>query len=607
MYKKNPFTLLQGLNPKPETLPSDVTQGKMSSDDLDSLKKIGLRSSDLMSMVQEESQINYNRYEMYQDITRAADHWMVGSGVELYAEVATNYSQLHDASVWITSESEKYHRILTKFLHDIHIEEKIFDWAYTTALYGDLFVKMNAIPDLGVVSIDDNRHPVNMGRIDYNGKLIGFYENDWGAQSNTSTTKTALIPPWEHVHFRILGAKKTRALAGDPLHSEFRSLTLLGSSGKQYSSKYGTSVIINGLGPYKRLRMAEDSLLLARLTRGILRYIYKLKVDSGNAEAVAELMDQYTTMLKNARSIDTTSANASYDSKSNPFSTMEDIIIPVWGDVGDLSIEHIGGDPNIRWIVDLEELRNQLAAAIRVPLSLLGAYTKEASGALGSDSIEKLDIRFARSARRLQRAMIEGITRMCQIHLSWMNMDPDEELFQVHMAETSTAEEESLRESLDTGVDTIAKFMETLQDIAPNIDKAAVFDYLNSKILKLEDFTLKEFLLEDQVPLPESVKEYIKLQVDEERKLKKLQKVVIRANQTNPDISTYLPMRETCAGRGKKMNITLRQWESKWKTHEVQFAFTEHLNEVMKQEGKKVVEKEAEELVVAGSEDESNV
>jgi len=590
MDQRNPFNLLYDLTPKPATISGDVVTDKMGQEDLIALRKIGIRSGDLMEMMQHESQISYNRYEMYQDISRAADHWMVGSGVELYAEVATNYSQLHNASVWVNSDSDKYHRILSKMLNDIHIEEKIFDWAYSLSLYGDMFVRVNAKPGLGIVSVDDNEHPINIGRLDYEGALIGFYHNSWGAgQQNSSNTAsinkdtTPLIPPWEFVHFRVLGAKKTRALAGDPLHSEFRSLSILGSSGKQYTSKYGTSVIINGLAPYKRLRMAEDSILLARLTRGILRYIYKLKVDSGNAEAVAELMDQYTTMLKNARSIDTENdGQGAYDSKSNPFSSMEDIIVPVWGNTNDLEIEHVGGDPNIRWIVDIDELRNQLAAAIRVPLSLLGAYTKDASGALGSEAIEKLDIRFARCARRIQRSLVEGITRLCQIHLAWMNMDPDESLFQINMAETSSAEEESLRESLDTGVDTIQKFMDMLSEFVPNLDRVEVFNYLNQKILKLEDFDVKDYLLADQIPLPELTAEanqlrFKKMAVEHSLLVEKLRKgLEAPPPLRNSDIHAYLPMKEGCKGRGKRMHKCANVWESRWSAKEVEYELTEH-------------------------------
>jgi hypothetical protein len=255
-------------------------------------------------------------------------------------------------------------------------------------------------------------------------------------------------------------------------------------------------LLINALPTYKRLRLAEDSLLMARVTRGIIRYIWKLAVDQSSAEAVASLVDQYATMITRARAIDTDPDNPYYDSRQNPFSVMEDIFVPVWGDVGDLAYEEVGGEADIRWIVDIEQLRNQLAVSLRTPLSLLGGFVDEVTGSLGSEAIEELDIRFARNASRLQRAVIDGVYRLCQINLAYMNMDPDPTLYTVHMGETSTAEEEAIRESLDSGVDTIDKFLDVAENAVGEgeLDKQKLFDYLSRKILRLEDFHIEDFV-----------------------------------------------------------------------------------------------------------------
>jgi len=172
---------------------------------------------------------------------------------------------------------------------------------------------------------------------------------------------------------------------------------------------------------------------------------------------------------------------------------VEDILIPVWGDIGDLDYAKIGESADIRWITDIEELRNQLACSLRVPLSVLGGFVQEASGALGSQAIEKLSIEFAHSARRLQRAIKVGVQRLCQIHLAFLNMDPDARLFSVNMNETSTAEEESLRESLDAGVDVVSKAIAMAEEADPEINKIEVGNYFIQKLLRLEDFDLRDF------------------------------------------------------------------------------------------------------------------
>ena len=490
----NPFARLTKLFPKPPTVSADTVSrtATMSKEDVEMMKRLGVTINDIHDQVFEATTVNYERHALYQEIDKSLSHWMMGAASELYADFATVYSSIHGATMWITANSTKVEETLTKLLNSVAIEEKVFDWAWTTAVYGDLFVRINAAPGLGIISIDDNEHPISVSRIDKDGVLVGFFNTPHGS-TNVSSEK--LIPPWEFIHLRILSSKRKRPFYNDPSFSEYRTVHLLSPDQRRVTSKYGTSIFTNALPIYKRLRMAEDSLLLARLTKGIKKYIYKIKVDGDNVEAIAEIIDQYKVVLKRARALNDSATSPYYDEKYNPMGNLEDIILPVWGDVNDMMVEEIGGDPDIKWIVDVEDLRNQLASALRTPLSLLGGFVEEATGALGSTSIEKLDIRFARSARRLQRALIDGVTRLCQIHLAYLGMDPDPSQFQVNMSETSTAEEDQIRESLDTSVDVVAKVVDTfVQVFGDEFDKAKLLDYLNKKILKLGDLDINDLL-----------------------------------------------------------------------------------------------------------------
>jgi hypothetical protein len=229
----------------------------------------------------------------------------------------------------------------------------------------------------------------------------------------------------------------------------------------------------------------------------------------------------------------------------------------VWGDnVNDLSYDKIGGEADIRWIVDITDLRDQLAKALRTPLVLLGGGSGDMGG-LGdhSQAIEKLDIRFARSARRLQRSLKEGIKRMCQIHLAWQNMDPDPNLFDVNMSETSTAEEDELATALDKNVDVCMKMLDMLKAVDPEADQRKALDYLNMKILKLEDFKSDEFL--SQVNTNTINKEKIMDAIKRDR----------RKPMYNMDVMGALPFqREILNGNVKRTKI-LEQCQEQWNTN----------------------------------------
>jgi len=506
----NPLKMLKKAFTTPSSVPAatvvDLSKTNLSDEDKQMLRRIGFTAKELKKQIQDSSQISFERQAIYKDIDRALSHWMMGGAVELFADVATTYSSLHDATVWV-SGSKKYELELNKLLNRIGIEEKIFDWAWTTGAYGDLIVKVESEPGLGIISIEDGDHPILISRVDYRGALIGFFRTPLGYAAE----ERELLPPWEYIHFRLLGAKRKRPLYSDPMSSEFRDIRLLSPDPRRVNSNYGTSLLLNGLGAWKRLRMAEDSLLLARLTRGVLRYIYKVKVDSRNMEAVNEIIDEVSATLKQARALNTDSSDPNFDSKFNPVSATEDIILPVWGDVNDVAVEKVGGEVDIRWIVDIEELRNQLSSAIRTPLSLLGGFVEGASGALGSEAISQLDIRFSRSARRLQRAIKEGIKRLCQIHLAYIGLDPNPELFDIHMSETSSAEEEELKAALDTGTDVVAKFMDMIDGLDTPVDKVGILGVLSDKILKLGDIDLLSYIGSNSGgSLKDSIKESLK-------------------------------------------------------------------------------------------------
>jgi len=560
----NPFNLMKQNFATSFFLPGNLTQQPFTDLQKSLVRKLGVSMEQITAQMQADQQVTFGRYEVYTEEMRAIDHWMVGAAVKLYAEFVTNYSQMHDSTVWVTSDSPTYERQVRKLFDTIGLEEKIFDWAYSIAAFGDLFIKVNAAPGVGIISVEDDDHPLNISRVDIDGVLAGFYHTPLGyVQSGLGEGELPIIPPWQYIHFRLLGARKRRNLAGDPMANEFRSIHLLGGGiDRQITSKYGTSLITDALTPYKRLRLAEDSVLLARLTRGIMRYIYKIKVDSTNMEAVASLMDQYVAMLKHARSFDT-SGSGFFDAKSAPFASMEDILLPVWNDSGDIAIEKIGGDPDIRWIVDVTELRNQLACSLKCPLALLGAYIQESSGQLGDQAIEQLDIGFAKNSRRLQRTLIEGLTRLAQIHLAYMNMDPDPEMFSLHMSQTSTAEEESLKKSLDTGMDVVQKLLDVLVDVAPDLDKKKFFNFINQKLLKLEGLDLAEF--------QQGLKEGKLHAKDVDAVARKLVGILESRGSTrkeilaSTDIRSYLPITEKCQNYKSMGSWKQDIWERKIK------------------------------------------
>jgi hypothetical protein len=487
------------LTTKPPTLSTgDIKQLTTDKESLEMLKKFGIVSSELHKSIGDTSVINWERQGIYQVVDRSMAHPLMAGAVGLYADYASTPSQLMNSTVWVTTESREYRYQIEKLFDVINLEEVIYDWLWTLSAFGDLFVQVHGQPGVGIVSISDDQHPINISRVDYNGRLVGFYETPLGY---AAPDERKLLPPWEYVHGRLLGAKKRRSQHMDNQFTEFRTISIMTPDDRRLTSKYGTSILADAFPTWKRLRLAEDSVLMARINRGVMRYVWKVAVgENQNPEAVASLVDNYIDELKRARALNTDpgpGGSGNYQDRFNAMASMEDIIVPVWGETNKLDFVKMGGEVDIKWIADIEELRNQLATALRVPLGLLSGYSKEGvQSSIGSSSIERMDIRFARQARRVQRSLINMVTRLVQIHLAYQGMDTDLNLFKIQMTETSSAEEEELKSALDKGVDVVDKLSELVIKCLGEVetDKKALLDYLNKKFLKLNDMDVEKLI-----------------------------------------------------------------------------------------------------------------
>jgi hypothetical protein len=518
----------------------------MTKEDLAAYDRYGMIISELHKLVMQATSINYERDAFYKEVERSLTNSIIGAALELYADSSTIYSQIHDSTVWITSDSKNYVNSLTKLFEFVGLESKIFKWAWNLGAFGDMFVELNVVPGKGIISIDDSYHPVDISRVDHNGRLIGFYKTPISGFGDTQD-KNKLLAPWKYVHFRILGAKVKVPNRGGVSSFDNRQVSLLGTDVRRASSDYGSSLVGNALPIFKRYKLADDTLLMARVSKSVLKYLYKVKVDGTNNKAIASIINNYSTVLKRARSMNTTSGQEEFRDALSDLVGNEDLLVPVWGDVNNLEVEKLGGEANIQHAVDVDNLRNQLACALRIPLQLLGGWMKEMPASLGKSSMENLDIRFARSCHRLQRALIDGITRICQIHLAFQGKPCDLRMFNINMSETSSAEEEELKEAMSTGVDIVDKMSEMILKFSPEIDPVKLFDYLNQKILKLNDLDLRN----------------MKKKLTESTSVN-LNEFVSRKN-VNTDLLSFVPKMKKIKANGKVDFIAeCKEWQDKY-------------------------------------------
>jgi len=141
----------------------------------------------------------------------------------------------------------------------------------------------------------------------------------------------------------------------------------------------------------------------------------------------------------------------SLESQFSPMSGSEDVFLPVFGERGDVTIDKLGGEVDVRAIVDVDYLRKKMFGGLHVPAAFLG-FSDDLPGSLGESALVRLAIQYARAVKRLQRGVVQGLTRLLQIHLAYKKIDPDPKRFSIEMDIISTAEEEERKSSLTSAI-----------------------------------------------------------------------------------------------------------------------------------------------------------
>lgn len=332
--------------PPPTILPGTAKTAVSNPKEADFLRAYGIGHDELRKAVADSAMPAYERMAIYSSVDRALAHPIVAAAANIFAESATNRDIVEQKTVWATAKNKEYKYQLDKLLETINIEEVIYDWAFSTGVFGDHFIEVYGEPGVGVISVNDDAHPACFGRVDWAGRLIGFVSTPLGMPTTPDESK--LIPPWAVLHFRLLGAKKRRPLAmdGGVSMGDFRTMQIMSPDPRRLTSKYGTSLLTDALPVWKRLRLVEDSIMIARIMHAPERYIFKLIVDSQNSspEGVAQLINQYADVLKRSRNVDLTASNPAYGERYNALAGCF---------VGDTKIELIDGtSPTIKTISD---------------------------------------------------------------------------------------------------------------------------------------------------------------------------------------------------------------------------------------------------------------
>ncbi|WJZ23483.1 portal vertex protein of head [Listeria phage LIS04] len=455
--------------------------------DLDeALQKVDSSSWETVKRIRD---LSGNRVQRYNEYNAMAEDVFIAAALELYADDAVQSHPRTGKAVWITSENDNLVKDLELLLSELDIESRLWDWAHELAKYGSLPLKLfrdgNDVLEKYVEEVTD---PAKVVELQYKGRTEYFGISN-SEETNTHKKETLVLEPSNsYVNFLIRKANKFEDLTMDvPILGESGDQEEIRTETRTFKVAEGVSILEPLRSSYRILKLLEDSLIAARLSRSAMIRMFSLEVGaSASPKEAREMVNRFKKLIDTREEIDV--REGSYNSKKSPGPIDDPIIVPTRNGKGNVSFQNIGGDVEVRSIVDIDYFRNKVFAGLKIPKAFLG-FEEFLPGGFGQSPLTKLDVRYARTVKRVQTALKEGIRKLLNLYLIDQNRRGEVNSFTVNMTEPSSSEESDRMNDLGTRLNLVDALLRMLDSEGTRemFDKYDLVQNLLSNVLKFED------------------------------------------------------------------------------------------------------------------------
>lgn len=249
----------------------------------------------------------------------------------------------------------------------------------TNCKYGDFYLYIDVSPEYGVINV----MPIAVNELV---REEGYDPNDPLAyRFRWTNLGNRVLENWEVAHFRLLG--------------------------NDMFLPYGSSMIDGARRTWRQLVMIEDAMLVYRVTRAVDRRVFYIDVAGQTPDEIPNYMEQAKAAIRSQGVVDR--ATGRMDMRHAPLSIEEDFWIPTRGGENGTKIDTLPAGQNQAHVEDVEYIKKQLIAALKVPAAYLG-YNDAIPGSSG---LAQVDIRFSRTVNMIQRTLVSELNKIAMIHL----------------------------------------------------------------------------------------------------------------------------------------------------------------------------------------------
>lgn len=398
---------------------------------------IQLAGSTILPNLSDYLKLDFDLMSRYVDYEDMDDYPVISTAYDIYADDSCQFDLLKNSTVWCESSMNEIKNLINDLLYNrLDIEQNIWELTRNLVKYGNDFEEL-VITSRGVEKMLYIPTPT-MRRVEHKGNLFGFVQDITGQASldysvimkllqqeltrpeDFNLGNIILFYPYEVIHFRLL--------------SKFRS------------SLYGFGIGEPARWLFKRLVLLQDAMLLHKLTRATSRLAFYIDVGDVNFVDAMKYVDMVRQAYKRKKFVDPSTGKL--DMRYNPLADDEDFFIPIINGRESTRIEQVSG-LDYQNIDVVEYFDKLIYSALKIPKSYL-SFDEDVKG---KAVLSMEDIRFARTIMRIQREIRNGLSRIAELHLVILGIDPNSVDYDIVMTTPSSILELAQLEAMKAKMD----------------------------------------------------------------------------------------------------------------------------------------------------------
>jgi hypothetical protein len=318
------------------------------------------------------------------------------SAMDIFADNATRGDSDGEPGIYIKSPDTKVAATLTEVRDRLNLVQASWPLARDIAKYGERALEVVVNKDYAI----ERLKPLPT-------KYILPQRDEFGAapekaylQVNAAGEKVAEFYDWQVLYF---------------------------ANTKSASDLTGTGMGFAARRAFKQLRMMEDAICIARLTRANNRLLYAVDTGEMTPSEAQKHLAKVKSALRKRRMLDPRTGKM--DTSYNPLAIEDDIFVAV-NKESKANVSVLQGDLTLGNLNDVEFFLQKLFAGLKVPR----AYLNEDKAAKDAKTIiSAQDIQFARSVRRIQSIIQQEYRKLFDLALLLQGINPQKVQYTVGM------------------------------------------------------------------------------------------------------------------------------------------------------------------------------